>query len=199
VANRADAADIAQQTLLVAWAKLDTFRGDNLHAWLFAIARNLIADYYRSQKHVQFVTVDATREDEREPALRVPPEPIIARCDFKRRIDAWLERSIARLPVGQQVAVLLADVYEYPDKDSAAMLRMTVPSFKLLLHASRACLRDSARRVRPSGVTCRLGSRELAALQRKLVDGLKLATYTIITMVTDMCDVEVVCCLLDAL
>ena len=40
VANHADAADIAQQTLLLACAKLSSCRGENLSAWLFTIARS---------------------------------------------------------------------------------------------------------------------------------------------------------------
>ena len=38
VANREDAGDITQQTLLLACAKHHTFRGDNLLGWLLAIA-----------------------------------------------------------------------------------------------------------------------------------------------------------------
>src|SRR5512138_899911 len=44
MANPADAADLAQQTLLVACERLGTFRNGNLRAWLFSIARHLIVD-----------------------------------------------------------------------------------------------------------------------------------------------------------
>jgi len=55
VANLADAADIAQQTLLLACAELSACRGENLSPWLFAIARHLIVDHYRAQNRFRFV------------------------------------------------------------------------------------------------------------------------------------------------
>jgi DNA-directed RNA polymerase specialized sigma24 family protein len=72
VANHADAADIAQQTLLLACAKRDTWRGENYSAWLLAIARHLIADHFRARKRFQFVDVDALQK--KNPALQTPPD-----------------------------------------------------------------------------------------------------------------------------
>jgi RNA polymerase sigma-70 factor (ECF subfamily) len=201
VGNHADAADISQETLLTACEKLRTFRGENLHAWLFTIARNLIIDYYRSQARFQFVTVEPATEGKTEPALRIPHDAVLAECDFRQRLNAWLDCCTNGLDLEQQVAVLQADVYDYPDKDSAAMLRMSVPSFKLLLHGARARLKEIggagrhaaalARRGSgmPSppaqlryrmGMNGHLGPTELVALQQKLMDGLKLAAFSLI-------------------
>jgi RNA polymerase sigma-70 factor (ECF subfamily) len=198
VANRADAADISQEALLTACAKLATFRGDNLNAWLFAIARNLIIDYYRSQGRFTFVAVTPA-EGETEPALQIPHDAVLAECEFRQRLSSWLDCCANSLDLEQQVAVLQSDVYDYRDKDSAAMLRMSVPSFKLLLHGARARLkeiRDSGALLARNtsrggalptppnqhryrlGVNRRLGASELAALRRKLVDGLKMAAFS---------------------
>lgn len=137
VANRADAADISQEALLIACSKLATFRGDNLNAWLFAIARNLIIDYYRSQGRFTFVAVTPA-EGETEPALQIPHDSVLAECEFRQRLSSWLECCTTSLDLEEQVAVLQSDVYDYRDKDSAAMLGMSVASFKLLLHGARA-------------------------------------------------------------
>jgi RNA polymerase sigma factor (sigma-70 family) len=200
VANRADAADISQETLLTACAKLSTFRGDNLHAWLYAIARNLIIDYYRSQARFQFITVEPLTAGETEPALRIPPEDILSECEFREHLNAWLDCCTRELELEQQVAVLQSDVYDYRDKDSAEMLRMSVPSFKLLLHSARARLKEigsagrhTTRLPSPSpgnvmttppaqvryrlGVNCHLGTTELVALKRKLMEGLRIAAF----------------------
>jgi RNA polymerase sigma-70 factor (ECF subfamily) len=212
VANRADAADISQETLLAACAKLSTFRGENLNAWLYAIARNLIIDYYRSQGRFQFVTVEPAKAGEVEPALQVPRDSVLAECEFRQRLNAWLDSCAKGLDLEQQVAVLQSDVYDYRDKDSAAMLRMSVPSFKLLLHSARARLKEigsAGRHERTStrggdmpappaqrryrlGVSCHLGATELAALQRKLMDGLKIAAFYTFIMVQDFLDMELI-------
>jgi RNA polymerase sigma-70 factor (ECF subfamily) len=174
VANRADAADIAQQALLVACVKRDTWRGENYSAWLLAIARHLIADHYRAKKRFQFV--DVTALEEKDPALHSPPaSPSIH--EHSERLTHWVDNVRGRLRPEEQVAVLLADVYSYRDRDSAEVLRMSVPSFKLLLHGARARLKEatgtgSMNLERRIGVTCRLGRAELLALRNRLQEGL---------------------------
>jgi RNA polymerase sigma-70 factor (ECF subfamily) len=217
VANRADAADISQEALLIACAKLASFRGDNLNAWLFAIARNLIIDYYRSQGRFTFVTVTPA-EGETEPALQIPHDAVLAECEFRQRLTSWLDRCTTSLDLEEQVAVLQSDVYDYRDKDSAAMLRMSVPSFKLLLHGARARLkaignagllvprntgRGGSLPAPPGQMRYRLGVNshllpsELAALQRKLIDGLKIAAFSTCFFVHDLVALDLVDLLFD--
>ncbi len=141
VANLADAADIAQQTLLLACAELSTCRGENLSPWLFAIARHLIVDHYRAQNRFRFVEVVAALE-EAEPALQTPADAVLAAGECRERLRSLLDFITRGVCLEHQVAVLLADVYGHRDKHSAAVLRMSVPCFKLLLHGARARLRE---------------------------------------------------------
>ena len=220
VANRADAADISQETLLTACAKLSTFRGENLHAWLYTIARNLIIDYYRSQARFQFVTVEPLTAGETEPALRIQPEDVLSECEFREHLNAWLDCCTRGLELEQQVAVLQSDVYDYHDKDSAEMLRMSVPSFKLLLHGARARLkaigssgRRTTRQASPGpgnvmaappaqiryrlGVSCHLATTELVELQRKLMEGLRMAAFYSMLLLDDLEIFEVMALLIE--
>ena len=142
VANRVDAADIAQQTLLVACAKLDTCRSDDVLPWLFTIARHQIVDHYRARGRFRFVEADTLAET--EPALQTRPDVVHSACECRQRLGTWLDCITRRLRLEEQVAVLLADVYGHRDKDSAELLQMSVPSFKLLLHGARARLREIA-------------------------------------------------------
>ena len=64
VPNRADAADIAQEALLVGCAKRLTCRSQNRSAWLFAIARHLIVDHYRSMNRHKFLDVETLSDAE---------------------------------------------------------------------------------------------------------------------------------------
>jgi len=138
VRNLDDAADIAQQTLLLACAKRSTCRAENASAWLFTIARHLIVDHYRARSRVRFQEVGALADT--EPALRTAPDAVLAICQHRERLNCWVNCISRRLRLEEQVAVLLADVYGHRDKDSAAVLGMSLPSFKLLLHGARARL-----------------------------------------------------------
>lgn len=180
VANRADAADIAQQTLLLGCAKRVMHRGGPLSAWLIAIARRLVVDHFRSTNRYQFLDVDALAETD------WAPQTPAATYEHRERLTGWLDAVTRRLPLVEQAAVLLADAYACRDRDSAAVLRMSLPSFKLLLHGARARLQsffveNGARAGNSSkssagrtAVTCRLGANELVALRNRLVEGLSL-------------------------
>jgi RNA polymerase sigma factor (sigma-70 family) len=189
VANPVDAADIAQQTLLVACAKLDTCRGDNVLPWLFTIARHQIVDHYRVTKRVRFVEAAALAEI--EPALQTQPDVVQVAYECRQKLGTWVSCITRRLRLEEQVAVLLADVYGHRDRDSAAELGLSLPSFKLLLHRARArlntvaggscglvCNASVARAERCRGRTSEAaltrGSRspELLALRGRLLRGL---------------------------
>jgi hypothetical protein len=97
------------------------------------------------------------------------------------------------------------------------MLRMSVPSFKLLLHSARARLKEigsvnvhaaGTRRgsVVPSppgqlrhriGVNCHLAATELVALQRKLMEGLKVAAFSTMMFLQDFLELELLEILID--
>jgi RNA polymerase sigma factor (sigma-70 family) len=205
VENRADAADIAQETLLAAWATVPEVRGEPVDEWLFALARTRIADYDRSRDRVHLVAIDSARET--EPALQIGADAVVARCECQRRVDGWLRRCAQLLRPGQHVAVMLADVYEYGDKDSAAMLCMSVPSFKLLLHRSRARLKAFATpasaaasrvgiRMRRDGVVSHLDDQDLRRLRARLLNGIRLVSMWLWYM-CDLVDVELLDILFD--
>jgi RNA polymerase sigma factor (sigma-70 family) len=141
VSNFSDAQDIAQQTLLVASAKLATCRGSNPQAWLFSIARNLICDHFRGLDRRRCVEMDEAVQTETEPALQTAAENTQDLCDRRERLRCWVSCISRWLRLEEQIALLLADVHGYRDKESAAELGITVASFKLLLHDARARLR----------------------------------------------------------
>jgi DNA-directed RNA polymerase specialized sigma24 family protein len=188
VANCDDAADISQEVLTIACANVSAFAGELNDECLFAIARGLIVDYDRTRNQIDFVAIDPAVCSERESALRIPPDSVVAACDIRRRVNSWLCRCDQVLEPGQQVAVLLADIYGYADKDSAAMLGMSVSSFKTLLHTSRARLKTfegrsggSLAAIRKSriGVVCHIDTTRLQQLRDHLVNGLRLAMLSV--------------------
>ena len=186
VANSDDAADISQEVMTIACANVRTFT-EQVDGYLFATAKRLIDDYHQHRREVDFVAIDPAGSGEQESALRVQPDSV-ARVDVRRRVINWLRRCNQVLEPGQQVAVLLADIYGYADKDSAAMLGMSLPSFKTLLHTARTRLktfddhlgrsRVAVRRSR-IGVVCHIQSTKLYRLREYLVNGLRVAMLSV--------------------
>ena len=144
VRNQADAQDIAQQTLMVAVMKCDSFQGGNFQAWLYTIARHLVVDYYRSQARFQHVEIGEAAQAETDLLLQTQSDAVQRLCDCRERVGHWIHCLTRHLRLAEQVAVLLADVHGYQDKEAAAMIGASLPSFKLLLHGARRRLHECA-------------------------------------------------------
>jgi hypothetical protein len=134
----------------------------NHRPWLFKIARHLIVDHYRERNRFQFVDASALAA---EPALQTRSDAVPEACARGERLSCMLGCVIGRLFPEEQVAVLLADLHGHRDKDSAAVLRMSLPSFKLLLHGARARMHEIA------GGTCHQLRTRRGAACRKPANG----------------------------
>jgi DNA-directed RNA polymerase specialized sigma24 family protein len=175
VPDPADAADIAQQALLLACCDQGGSRIANVDAWLRCIARHLITDHFRARNRYSSVELRDALADS-EPVLRTRGDLPVAIGECRERIRSLLDDATGPLCLVHQVALLLADVYGHCDKHSATLLRMSVPCYKLILHRARSTVRASRRG--PShpagwlGVTCHLSTAQLVALRRELLEGL---------------------------
>jgi len=174
VPDPADAADIAQQTLLLAWSDHGGSRIAKVDAWLRCIARHLVTDHFRARNRYSSVELRDALADS-EPVLRTRADlPVVIR-ECRERLCSLLDETTGQLCLVHQIALLLADVYGHCDKHSATLLRMSVPCYKLVLHRARSALRAS--RPGPAhpagwlGVTCHLSTTQLVALRRELLEG----------------------------
>jgi DNA-directed RNA polymerase specialized sigma24 family protein len=175
VPDPADAADIAQQALLLACSDHAGGRVANVDAWLRCIARNLIIDHFRAgNRHSSVELRDALADA--EPVLQTRPDLAIAIRDCRQRIRRLLDEGRGRLCLVHQISLLLSDVYGHCDKHSAAVLWMSVPCYKLVLHRARSAVRAGrTEQPHPSGwlgVSCRLSTAQLVALRSELLEDL---------------------------
>jgi RNA polymerase sigma factor (sigma-70 family) len=154
----ADADDIAQQALAAGCAKLGDFRGKDPRGWLFSIARRLLIDLYRDRERANLVPIDDEALQRTEGSLHTSMSSVEEHCVARERIQCCLDCLLTRLPLQEQVAVLLTDVHGYTNPEAAARLRMTMPSFKFMLHKARARLHAAALNARP-GRPCALVSK----------------------------------------
>jgi len=175
ISDSADAADIAQQTLLLACSDQRANSIDNVDAWLRCIARHLIIDHFRAGNRYSSVELRDALADS-EPVLRTRPDLALAARESRERLRALLDDATGQLCLVHQIALLLSDVYGHCDKHSASVLGMSVPCYKLVLHrarsAVRACRPELPHRSGWLGVSCHLSTAQLGALRRELLEGL---------------------------
>src|SRR4051794_21967824 len=170
VPDSADAADIAQQTLLLACSDDRANRVVNVDAWLRCIARHLVIDHFRAGNRFSSVELRDALADS-EPLLRTRPDLPLAVRESRERLCSLLDYATGQLCLVHQIALLLAEVYGHCDKYAAGVLHMNVPGYKLVLHRARWAVRASRPEPPQRAVPCCLSTSQLVALRRELLEG----------------------------
>lgn len=150
ITNREDVEDILQDTYIKASEKLHTFeQRSSLKTWLFTIATNLAKDLLRTKKRWSANAMDMAKE-----ASMQHPEIHIAQFlkinqtspqgafEIKEHIHFCFTCIGKTLPVEQQVAVLLKEVYDFKVSEVARILNQTEGVVKHLLFNGRKTMQD---------------------------------------------------------
>jgi len=141
----ADAEDLAQETLLKAFRKIDTFRdGSDIKAWLLAILRNTRIDNLRataSEASVSLSDLAAEPADQSESQADSPvgenPQAFLDEFSDQQIIEALQE-----LPEEIRWTLLLTDVEQMSQKDAAELLQVPVGTIKSRVHRGHLMLRE---------------------------------------------------------
>lgn len=135
--DRAHAEDVAAETMLVAWRRLDDLPTDtgDARAWLFGTARRLLLNARRGERRREALEVriaDAA-------STRASPDDadLVA-----RRID--LARAWALLAPQHQEAIALAVWDDLTSAEAAAVLDISPVAYRLRLSRARRALRALA-------------------------------------------------------
>lgn len=121
--DAATADDLAQETFLLAWRKLDQFRGDaTFSTWLYRIAYSCFLQAHR--KAAREVRVNGDGEAERLPTTEPATD---LQMDF--------ERALERLPATEQAVLLHCVQLGLSHEEAAYVLAMPLGTVKT--HASR--------------------------------------------------------------
>lgn len=149
LANRSDAEDIAHDTFIRAFDKLSSFKGDaSLKTWVFTIATRLAYTYLERQKRwVPDVSAKAKQLVISDPALRaaivsVHRESAQGQYEIRDHIDTCFTCIGKHLPIEQQVAVILKDVYDFPVAEIAKIMEKSEGVVKYLLQDGRKVMMD---------------------------------------------------------
>ncbi len=132
LANEDEAKDAVQETIIRAWEKLHTFRGEcPFSAWLHRIAVNITLDYLRS-RHRLTGTVEFSHEVDHYDVMHHTSSPELS-------ID--LEEAISLLPTQARTVLVLHDIEGYKHNEISEMLGIAIGTSKAHLHQARTTLR----------------------------------------------------------
>lgn len=149
LANRNDAEDLTHDTFIKAFDKLSTFKGEaSLKTWVFQIATNLAYNYLKRQKRwtpdVSEKAKNLVLENEnlRNSIIRVHETANDSRYDMKEHIDTCFTCISKNLPIENQIALMLKDVYEFSVSEIYHILDKTEGVVKYLLQDGRKTMTD---------------------------------------------------------
>ncbi len=144
LANRNDTEDLTHDTFIKAYEKLSTFKGESsLKTWVFQIATNLSYNYLQRQKRwVADVSEQAKKLVLENPTLRneivkVHETATDAKYDMKEHIDTCFTCISKNLPIENQIALMLKDVYDFTVAEICLILEKTEGIVKYLLQEGR--------------------------------------------------------------
>jgi RNA polymerase sigma-70 factor, ECF subfamily len=128
--DRAD--DLVQETLLRAWAHIDSFEaGTNMSAWLFTILRNAFRSEYRKRRREV-----ADSEGTYAGSLTSQPEQT-----SRLQLDEF-RVALGRLPIDQREALVLVGASGFSYEQTAEICGCAVGTIKSRVNRARARLAD---------------------------------------------------------
>ncbi len=140
-----DADDLVQETYLKAHNNLDTFRGESsLKTWLFTIGSNLARDQLRAKKRWPEEVTDICRDAAlHNPAflkemMHIRLNSPQGKLEIKEHITFCFTCVAKSLPLEQQLALLLKEVYAFKVKEINKIMSTTEAMVKYHLHTARS-------------------------------------------------------------
>lgn len=138
--NETEACDLVQDTFDRAFRKLETYTvGTNARAWLFTIAHNLFVNAWRKKNRR-----NETEMDERIAFQRADESnPMVAFEDLRREglLDQGLSddvvRALEQLNEAQRSVILMADYYDYTEKEISKITGENLNTVKSRTHRAR--------------------------------------------------------------
>ena len=143
VPNTTDADDLLQDVAFKVWRHLSTFRGESsFRTWMTRVGVNEALQFYRRgplrklcQPLDDFDNVDSRQE---------PPHQALARDEVVRAVRC----EVRKLPVIYRQVVILRELHELSERETAQQLHLTVPAIKSRLFRARLMLGAALRRSR---------------------------------------------------
>ncbi len=149
LANRADAEDLTHDTFIRCFDKLKSYKGESsLKTWVFTVGTNLAINYLKKRNRwSEDVSEQAKKLVLSNPRLassleRTAQSSPYGQYEIKEHIDTCFSCIAKTLPVENQVALILKDVYDFSVKEILMILNKTEGVVKYLIQNARHTLTD---------------------------------------------------------
>jgi len=152
VRNETEAKEIVQDTFLLVWRKLDTFKGDSqFGSWLYRVATNTALMRLRAQRRHPEISTEELPVDYLDNYGQVPaagenwakrPDDELQSDELRRRI----QKAVDELPEIYRTVFIIRDVEGLSTEETAEVLEISIPTVKTRLHRARLALRDAITR-----------------------------------------------------
>ena len=147
--DRNDVDDLVHDTFLQAFTRIATFKQESsLKTWVFRIATNLAHDHLRKLKRWQADAQDRGAdlaigsEQVRQAFWKVHDTSNAGAYEMKEHIDFCFTCISKTLPVENQIALILKNIYDFQVKEICLILEKTEGVIKHLLNDARNIMTD---------------------------------------------------------
>ena len=148
-ASRTDAEDLTHDTFVRAFDKINSFQGkSSLKTWVFSIATNLAMDMLRRRKRWPDDAQDLSRAASNnkpevvEMYLHLNQFSPQGSYEIREHIDFCFTCISKTLPLEQQIALLLKDVYGFRVKEIVQIMDKSTGKVKHRLHEARKAMKE---------------------------------------------------------
>lgn len=142
--NEQEAEDAAQEVMVNAFRHLKGFRGDaKFSTWLVTIAMNEGRQRLRKAKGVQLESLDEEKEDREgdfTPAVLTDWREIPSEALEKKEMRHKLREAVKQLPLIYREVLVLRDLEELNQEETASALGISITLVKVRLHRARMML-----------------------------------------------------------
>lgn len=141
VKDASEAEDLTQETFLLLFRKIHTFRGESAFStWLYRLTANVVLMHFRRKKEipVPLEQIFAREEDKAMPRLECGVEDLHLSGLFDRND---LATAISQLPECNRTTFLLHHVQGYRHAEIAGILKCSIGTSKSHVHRARKQLR----------------------------------------------------------
>ena len=150
-----DSADLIAQTFLACVEARDRIAGDNVRAYLFAVARRRIADQFRTRSRaLESVAAESL------PSLADLRTGVVTELDRQQRGEL-LRRALVRIPLDDQIALELAYFEQLSTTELAEVLDVAEPTVRSRLSRARDKLRERLEELADSPELARIAESQL--------------------------------------